>query len=745
MPQGNFGSVDGDPPAAMRYTECKMGKIAEELYGDIDKETVNHTLNDLQTMEPNYLPSALPNLLLNGAQGIAVGMATNIPPHNINEIIDGLTLLIEKAENIGSAPAKGDAEQIAKTDFSSSASVEELVQLIKGPDFPTGGTIYDQKEIIQMYATGKGKVVTRAKMNMEEDKKGRTKIIVTEIPYQVNKSTLVAKIADLVKNHKIEGISDLRDESNREGMRIVIEVKREAVPKKVENQLYKFTPLQSTFNTNIVALLNNEPKLMPLKTLLEEFVKHRQEVVVKRTIYLLRRAREREHILLGLKIALDNLDAVIKLIRNSPDAEAAKTGLVKNFELTEIQAQAILDMQLRRLAALERKKIEDELKQIQATINGYLEILVSPKKIIGIVQTEISALKDKYGDERRTKVVKGKVGELTEEDLVVEETCIITISENGYIKRLKEDTYRKQGRGGKGVNGQSLREEDEVTSIKTCSTHDWAFFFTNTGKVYKLRIWEIPETSRQAKGTALVNFLNISQHEKVEAFLTIKDEILEGSKGYVVFVTEKGQIKKTSLEEFANIRSTGILAIRLESGDFLISVGLSTGIDDILLTTSQGQSIRFSEGDVRAMGRSAAGVTGIRLSKGGDRVVGTILIPKGTKDLDLMVVTAKGFGKRTPISEYKVQGRGGSGILTYKVTEKTGQLVSGREQKRNLENDLLIATSSGKVIRLAAKQIPTLGRATVGVRLIRLDDKDVVTSVATIEEELEGIEETTEA
>ena len=371
MPQGNFGSVDGDPPAAMRYTECKMGKIAEELYGDIDKETVNHTLNDLQTMEPNYLPSALPNLLLNGAQGIAVGMATNIPPHNINEIIDGLTLLTEKAENIGSAPAKGDAEQIAKTDFSSSASVEELVQLIKGPDFPTGGTIYDQKEIIQMYATGKGKVVTRAKMNMEEDKKGRTKIIVTEIPYQVNKSTLVAKIADLVKNHKIEGISDLRDESNREGMRIVIEVKREAVPKKVENQLYKFTPLQSTFNTNIVALLNNEPKLMPLKTLLEEFVKHRQEVVVKRTIYLLRRAREREHILLGLKIALDNLDAVIKLIRNSPDAEAAKTGLVKNFELTEIQAQAILDMQLRRLAALERKKIEDELKQIQATINGY--------------------------------------------------------------------------------------------------------------------------------------------------------------------------------------------------------------------------------------------------------------------------------------------------------------------------------------------------------------------------------------
>ncbi|EKD99789.1 MAG: hypothetical protein ACD_22C00173G0008 [uncultured bacterium] len=735
IPQGNFGSVDGDSAAAMRYTECKLAKIAEELYADIDKETVDFVMNDLQNFEPIYLPAALPNLLLNGVQGIAVGMATNIPPHNLGELVDGINVMIDKAENIGKAPEKDALEQVVKPEFSSSASVEDLVQYIKGPDFPTGGTIYDQKEMLQMYATGKGRVVTRAKMETEEDKKGRTKIIVTEIPYQVNKATLVAKIADLVKNKKIEGISDLRDESNREGMRIMIELKKEAVPKKIQNQLYKYTPLQSTFNTNMVALLDNEPKLMPLKTILEEFIKHRQQVVIRRTIYLLKKAREREHILLGLKIALDHLDEVIKLIRASKDAETAKSGLITKFALSEIQAQAILDMQLRKLAALERQKIEDELKQIQETIKDYQSLLISPKRIITTVKDELNKLREKYADERVTKVVKGKVGELSDEDLVVDETCIITISENGYIKRLKEDTYKKQGRGGKGVTGQALREEDEVSSITTCSTHDYAFFFTNTGKVYKLRIWEIPETSRTAKGTALVNFLNISQNEKVGEFVTMKAEMLEKGDGFVVFVTDSGQVKKTSLEEFANIRSSGIVAIKLAPGDYLSTVKLSNGTDDILLTTSQGQSIRFNEKDVRPMGRAAAGVTGIKLAKKDDSVVGTIIIPSKSTKLDLMVVTARGFGKRTPIDEYKVQKRGGSGILTYRVTEKTGAVVTAREQTPGQETDFLIATTSGKVIRLSSKQVPQLGRATVGVRLIRIDESDRVTSVALLNEE----------
>jgi DNA gyrase subunit A len=737
-PQGNFGSIDDDPPAAMRYTECKLAKIAEDLYTDIEKRTVPMQLNDLQNNEPAYLPSLLPNLLLNGATGIAVGMATNIPPHNLGEIIEGIQLMIEKAEKIGSAPAKDDPDQVATTDFSSSVTVEELVQHIKGPDFPTGGIIYDQKELISMYATGKGRVVTRARIEVEESKAGKTRLIVSEIPYQIYKATLIAKIADLVKNKKIDGISDLRDESNKKGMRIVIELKREAVPKKVENQLYKYTPLQNTFNSNMVALIDNEPKLMTLKMILEEFIKHRQQVVVKRTIYLLEKAREREHILLGYKIALDHLDEVIKLIRNSPDADAAKTGLMNKFGLTEIQAQAILDLQLRRLAALERKKIEDELEQIQKTIKGYIALLASPKKIIDTVSAELLALKEKFADDRLTKVIKGKVGELSDEDIIVNENCIISISENGYIKRLKEDTYRKQSRGGKGVMGQQLKEEDAVSFIRTCSTHDWAFFFTNTGKVYKMRIWDIPESSRAAKGTPLVNFLSMTQTERVEAFLTMDVETLEAQSGFVFFVTEKGTVKKTSLEEYNNIRSSGILAIKLDQGDSLAFAGLTSGHDHLLLTTSQGQSIRFDEKDIRAMGRSAGGVTGVRLSKKDDRVVGTIIVPKGKDTVKLLSISAQGYGKKTEISEYKVQNRGGSGILTYKVTDKTGNLIAARGIANDAQPDILIATQSGKVLRLAAKQIPTLGRATQGVRLMKMDTGDKVTSAAILEESLEA-------
>ena len=734
-PQGNFGSIDGDPPAAMRYTESKLEKISEELYADIDKETVEFLLNDLQNYEPAYLPSNLPNLLLNGASGIAVGMATNIPPHNLGEVIDGINLLIDKADKIGEKPSKDDPQQIAKTDFSSTANVEELVQFIKGPDFPTGGTIYDQKEIIQMYATGKGRVVTRAKMDVEETKTGKIKLIVTEIPYMVNKATLISKIADLVKIKKIEGIADLRDESNKDGLRIMVELKKEAVVKKIQNQLYKYTQLQSTFNTNMVALLDNEPKLMTLKMVLEEFVKHRQQIVVKRTIYLLRKAREREHILLGLKIALDNLDAVIKLIRGSKDADTAKKGLMEQFDLSEIQAQAILDMQLRKLAALERQKIEDELKQIMETIDGFLVLLASPQKIIETVKKELLEIKEKYADERKTKVIKGKVGELSDEDLIINEPCIITISESGYIKRMKESLYKKQSRGGKGVKGQELKEDDSIGRIKTCETHDWAFFFTNIGKVYKLRVWEIPETSRNAKGTPLVNFLSMTQSEYVQAFATNGADSTEQSERYVFFATEKGTVKKTALEEFDNIRNSGIIAINLEQGDNLIFAGLTSGQDEIMLTTSQGQSIRFKEEDVRPMGRASRGVTGIKLSKNNDHVVGSIIIPQKSKDMSLLVVSSIGYGKKTSLDEYKVQNRAGSGILTYKVTDKTGHLVTAKEVEKGKDKDVIIATLSGKVIRLATKQIPTLGRSTQGVRLIKLSDDDKVSSVAMVDKE----------
>ena len=741
FPQGNFGSIDGDPPAAMRYTECKLHKISEELYSDIDKETIAFVMNDLQNYEPTYLPSLLPNLLLNGAAGIAVGMATNVPPHNLSEVVDGINLLIEKAIEIGEKPGKEDKDKVAKLAFESSANVEDLVKIIKGPDFPTGGTIYDQKEIIQMYATGKGRVVTRAKMGIEEGKGEKMKLVVTEIPYMVNKSTLISKIADLVKDKRIEGISDLRDESNKQGLRIVVELKKEAVVMKIQNQLYKYTQLQNTFNANFVALLDNEPKLMTLKMILEEFVRHRQQVVVKRTIYLLRRAREREHVLQGLKIALDNLDAVIALIRASKDAEVAKLGLMKKFGLSEIQSQAILDMQLRKLAALERQKIEDELREIVAIIDDFEDLIASPTRIIETVKKELEDLKERYGDKRKSIVVKGKVGELSDEDLIIDEPCIVTISESGYIKRLKEDTYKKQGRGGKGVVGQGLKEEDSVDTIRTCSTHDWALFFTNTGRVYKMRVWDIPESSRTAKGTPLVNFLSTTQSERIEAFLTVTTSDMAEEKGFVFFVTEKGVVKRTGMPEFSNIRSSGILAIKLGAGDNLAFAGITYGDDDVLITTTMGQSIRFSEKDVRDMGRAAGGVTGIKLSKGNDSVVGSVIVPKSAKNIDLLVVSDKGYGKRTKTSEYKTQSRAGSGILTYKVTDKTGHLVSARAVNTDKGSDVLLATSSGKVLRIGAKNVPVLGRATQGVRLIKLDSGDTLTSAAVIEEALEETDE----
>jgi DNA gyrase subunit A len=753
-PQGNFGSIDGDPAAAMRYTECKMQKITEELYRDIEKETVDYEMNDLQNMEPTYLPSVLPNLLLNGATGIAVGMATNIPPHNLTEVISGIGELIDKADNIGKAPAKSekgtaikifDGKQgevyakVAKTSFESKATVEDLVQHIKGPDFPTGGIIYDHKEIVQLYATGKGRVVTRAKMDVEEMKGGKMRLVVTEIPYPVNKATLISKIASLVKTKKIVGISDLRDESNKKGMRIVIELKRDAVVKKVQNRLFKYTQLQNTFSANMVALLDNEPKLMTLKTILEEFIKHRQQIVVRRTLYLLRRAREREHILQGLKKAIDNIDEVIELIKKSKDVETARKGLMSKFGFTEVQAQAILDMQLRRLAALERQKIEDELAQIIKTIDGYEKLLASPEEIIKTVRKELDDINEKYGDERKTKVIKGQVGKLSEEDLVKNERCVISISQSGYIKRMKDSTYKRQGRGGKGVKGQTLKEEDIIDTIRTCETHDWALIFTNTGKVYKMRVWDIPEAGRNAKGTPLVNFLSIKQNESVEAFLALTNGQLEG-KGFVFFVTQLGTVKRTSLADFANIRSSGIRAINLTDDDSLVFAGLTDGKQDVLVTTSEGQSIRFKETDSRSMGRAARGVSGIKLKKAGDKVVGATTIPateKDTKNLDLLVVAGKGYGKRTNVSAYKIQNRGGSGILTYKVAPKTGKLVSAKLLDLDAKPDILVASRGGKVIRLKAESISRLKRDTMGVKLINLGASDAVTSVGVLEKEEE--------
>jgi DNA gyrase subunit A len=747
-PQGNFGSVDGDPPAAMRYTEAKLNKISEELYKDSENETVDFVLNDLQNLEPIYLPSLLPNLLLNGASGIAVGMATNIPPHNLTEVINGLIFMVDNAEKIGKESEKEDTVEIApgysisvaKTEFSSTATVEDLIKIIPGPDFPTGGTIYDQKELMQMYATGKGRVVTRAKMDVEEAKGGRTRIIVTEIPYQVNKATLISKIADLVKNKKIEGISDLRDESNRKGMRIVVELKRDAVVKKLQNRLYKYTSLQNTFNTNMVALIDNEPKLMSLTMVMEYFITHRQEIVVKRTIFFLKKVKAREHILLGLKIALDNLDEVIKLIRASKDVETAKSGLMTKFGLSEIQAQAILDMQLRRLAALERQKIEDELREIVNTISDYESLLASPQRIIDVIKEEFIGIKDKYGDARKTKVVKSKLGDLEESDLIVNERCLVTISKSGYIKRLREDTYKKQGRGGKGIKGQELKEEDTVDSIKICSTHDYAMFFTNKGRVYKLRVWDIPETSRIAKGTALVNFLSIAQDERVESMLIIDSATMEKEHGYVIFGTQKGVVKKTPMSEYNNIRSNGIAAIKLNSEDNLIWVNFANQDDDIILVTSNGMSIRFKEKDARPMGRVASGVRGINLTKKNDHVVGMVVVPQKSDKCTLLIVSDKGYGKKTSLGEYKVQNRGGAGILTYKVTDKTGSLISAKIVEDARDKDVLIATKSGKFIRLGIKEVPKLGRATQGVRLIKLSERDHVTSVALLEDEIEEIE-----
>lgn len=707
--QGNFGSIDGDNQAAMRYTEAKLRGIAEEMMYDIDKDTVDFLPNyDGSVKEPIVLPAKLPNLLLNGAMGIAVGMATKIPPHNLSELVEGIVHLIENPD----------------------ATVEDLMQFVKGPDFPTGGIIYNIKEIREAYTHGRGRIVMRGRAEIEEVK-GKFRILITEIPYQVNKSVLIEKIADLVKDKKIDGIKDLRDESDRDGMRIVIELKKEAHAQKVLNLLYKHTPLQDVFYVNMLALVNGlQPQVLNLKSILEEYIKHRQVVVRRRTEYELAKAKERAHILEGLKIALDNIDEVIALIKKSKDKEAAKDGLMKKFKLSERQAVAILEMKLQNLANLERQKIEDELAEKLRLIKELEGILASEKKILQIIKKEIVDIKEKYGDDRRTKIVKGAIGEFTQEDLIPNEPTMVLITRAGYIKRIAPDNFKLQNRGGKGVTGIETREEDLVENLIASNTHNDLLFFTSKGRVFQLKVYEIPLSSRTAKGQALVNFLQLLPLEKVTSVLSMDD--LEGWK-YLMMVTRRGVIKKVEIDKFSNVRRSGLVAIKLDDEDRLEWVKPSTGTDEVILATAQGQAIHFAESDLRPMGRVANGVRGMKL-KSNDQIVylGVMSLEELKENtLELLVITDKGYGKRTNISQYKLQNRGGIGIRTAHVTDKTGPIVDAMiVNSVSVQNeDLIVISEKGQVIRLPFNSISVLGRDTQGVKIMRIDSGDSVASI----------------
>ena len=709
--QGNFGSLDGDSAAAYRYTEAKLETVSEELLLDIEKETVDFRPNfDGSHKEPCVLPARLPNLLLNGTLGIAVGMATNIPPHNLGELCDGVIHLIDNKD----------------------ATIDDLFELIQGPDFPTGGIIYDKKEIKQAYATGKGPVVTRAKTEIVE-RKGGFNIIVNEIPYLVNKANMLEKIATLVKDKKIDGIRDLRDESTKDGVRVVIELKRDAFPKKVLNRLYQLTQLQDTFHVNMVALVDNglQPRLLNLKTILEEYITHRQEVVRRRTEFDLNKAKERAHILEGLRIALAKIDQVIKTIKKSKDKEEARKNLMKQFKLTERQAVAILEMKLQQLANLESMKIEQEYKEKMKLIKELESILKSAKKLMGIVKDEVLEIREKYSDDRRTQVVAHGVKNFSMEDVIPDTSTVVMITKDGYIKRLPPDTFKQQGRGGKGVSGLTAKEEDVVTKLFTTSTHKDLLFFTNRGRVFKLKAYEVPESSRTAKGQALVNFLQLAPGEVVEATFSIQD--IDDCQ-YLTMVTTKGTIKKTALTEFENVRRSGLIALKLKDGDSLWAVRASTGKDNIVIATRNGQAIHFKESNIRPMGRTAAGVRAIKL-KGNDIVVGMDVIPDKIKkgEYQLLVIMCNGYGKRTDLTEYKVQGRGGSGIKTANVTKKTGEIVTGRIVTGKDERDLFVVSDAGQIIRTSLSSVSVLGRATQGVRVMSFKkEKDQVASVTLV-------------
>ena len=720
--QGNFGSMDGDPPAAMRYTEAKMTRIAEELLVDIDKETVDFVDNyDGRLQQPSVLPAKLPNLLLNGQLGIAVGMATNIPPHNLSELIDATIYQIEHED----------------------ATLDDLLKFVKGPDFPTAGVVYGQESLRTAYATGRGGVVVRGVADIVETNKGRYRIVISEIPYGINKASLLEKIAALVHDKKVSGIADLRDESARGNVHIVIDLRKDTFPKKLLNQLYKLTPLQSTFHYNMLALIDGiQPRILGLQDIIKEHIKHRQNVVRRRTEYELRRAKERAHILDGLKIALDHIDEVIKTIRASETTEEAQTALMKQFKLSEIQAKAILAMQLRTLAGLERKKIEDELAELVKLIAELESILADEKKILKIIKDEMNEIKKTYGDERRTKIVASELGRMTDEDLIAEEQVVVTLTSANYIKRSAIADYKKQGRGGKGRRGMSTREEDVIEHVVNASTHDFLLFFTNRGRVFRLKTYEVPSASLNAKGVAIVNLLQLQPEETVSAVINVNKA--DNSQN-LIMCTVRGVVKKTPFEQYKNVRNSGLIAINLDSGDELKWIRSTSGDNEIVISTSHGQAIRFHEKDVRPMGRVSRGVRGIRL-RPGDRVIGMDIVEEGA---DIFVISKFGYGKRTKVSQFTPHARGGVGIRSAVVNSKTGELIGVKSLLTNSEQEVIIISQQGQTIRLGLEDISELGRATQGVRIMRLNDGDEVVSLALVDKQPDDEEqpmlETTEA
>ena len=705
--QGNFGNIDGDSAAAMRYTEAKMSKISSEMLKDLDKETVEWRPNyDNTKKEPVVLPAAVPNLLLNGTLGIAVGMATNIPPHNLGEVVDATLHL---ADNPG-------------------ATTEDLLQFIKGPDFPTGGTAFNQSDINKAYASGRGGVVVRGQAEIIEDKKGTFQIIITSIPYRVNKSELIISIANLVRDKKIEGIKGLRDESAKD-IRIAIDLKNGAQPQSVLNYLYKHSQLEETFHYNLVALVNGVPKTLALKTFLDEFIEHRKIVIKKRTEFDLKKAEAREHILLGLKKALDHIDEIIKLIKKSKDVDDARAQLMKTFKFSEIQANAILEMRLQKLAGLERKKVEDELAAVQALILDLKDILAKTKRILKIMKDELTEIKAKYGDERRTKIVKGGIKSFSEEDLIPDEPSMLVLTAGGYVKRTDPDEYKKQKRGGVGVVDLDTKDEDFVTHFLTATTHNDILFFSDKGKAYQIKMFDLPEGKRATKGKAIVNYLSITGDEKINSVLAMPKE-LKNLKLSLILVTKNGTTKRVDADAFKDVRRNGLIAITLDAGDELRSALFMSEGDQIILSTSEGQAIRFKDKDVRVMGRNASGVRGMKLDKG-DYIVGTDVVKKEMKNPELLVVSANGYGKKTPLDEYKVQGRGGSGIITMKVTPKTGKIIASKVVTDE-EDEIAAISKKSQVIRVEIKEIPSLGRQTQGVRVMKLREGDSIASITCI-------------
>ncbi len=699
--QGNFGSVDNDPPAAMRYTEARLSRIAGEMLIDIDKGTVDFTPNfDASLEEPTVLPARLPNLLLNGATGIAVGMATNIPPHNLSEVCDAIVHLIDNPE----------------------ATIEELMKFIKGPDFPTAGIMMGIDEVKAAYTTGHGRIVVRAKAIVSETSGVRPQIVVTELPYQVNKAALIERIADLVKEKKIEGIADLRDESDRQGMRIVIELRKEASSQQVLNNLFKYTAMQSAFNANMLALVDGQPRVLSIKELLQHYIEYRQVVIVRRSKFELGKAKERAHILEGLKIALDNLDRIIQTIRKSANADVARSALMMNFSLTQVQAQAILDMQLRRLAALESQKILDEYAEVLRNIAYLEDLLANPRKILFLVKQDAIELKEQYGDERRTQISGSGAVQFGDEDLIAHQEVVVTLSHRGYIKRVSVDAFRSQRRGGRGMLGLSTREEDVPRHLRIADTHDHLLFFTNRGWVFRLKCHELPgDTSRTARGTPLINLVSMQPQEQVTAVITT-DQL--GGGDYIVMATARGEVKKTSLEEFGVVRSNGLIAMDLEQGDELVAAVLAGDDEDVLMVSEKGKAIRFGVKQLRSASRTSGGVRGLRLAQG-DRVVDMV---RNTAGPHLLAVSSKGFGKRTPIEAYPKHSRGGGGVITFKINDKTGVVAAA--QMVRPEQEMMLLSAEGIVIRFKVKDITIHGRSTQGVGLMRLSPGDKVISVA---------------